>query len=485
MFEPRFGVDEGPGYPLLDAYIESGGDTSHVWLVGGKMGSADEVKEAEASATAGVISRAITEQWHARDSKDGKLALSDIAVLYRSRSVLPSLTAALTAVGIPFRIEGDTDVLDTDEVRAVVSVLRVAVSLDDPDRGRIHRVAAMASLAGGRLAPELSGDDVPRARDWDSLLGELPSLPPSQAVRLVIEAFELDALAGGGTRPRAALNRLRCLMDRAMAVEAEGIVTLPGFVGLLDGELHPDLNESPAPERDEASARLMTVHGAKGLEFPMVVLGFSGKGRNAPAILPTRDGAVSIKLGSKESAYAAPGGREMVETAEKEAEEGEADRLLYVGITRARDHLVVSAFHHSRSAPVLKALIGTELDAHRVEVGRAAKLIQPTMAFNPPDTTELRAKWKALDKRENRTTPTREAAAEHTLEAAGEDTFEQDDRDEEEFAEAAFVAWLVAKSSTAFGRAVHWLCRTSTCMTRTWSRRLARRQAYTAAIVLR
>ncbi len=455
VFEPRFQVAEGLGYRPLDAHCAADAVAGHACVVGGMCESADESRAAEVGTAVGAIAQAITAPWQVREPGGGPvraLRFCDVAVLYRARSVLPALTAALTASHISFRIEGESDVLDTDEVRAVVSVLRVATrtNADDPDQVAIDEVAAMASLAGGRLSSELRASE-----RWGEAEGalrrELPSLPPSQAVRRVIEALELDSLTGGHRRPRAVLNRLHCLTDRAMAAEAEGIVTLRGFVDLIDAAQRPDLNESPAPEDDEDSVRLMTVHAAKGLEFPMVILvGFSGQARHPPDVLWTPEGDVWIKVGNSKGGVARPGGMEAAESAEKAAEEGEGDRLLYVGMTRARDHLIVSASRHPRSAPVLAKLDQVDLEENRTELEAPLPLPLREFVFDAPDTAGIRERWAALDKREPRTTPTRLSHAERD-----NDGFEQDDRDDEVAAEDAFIASPAAKSSTAFGRAVH------------------------------
>src|SRR4029078_13644523 len=102
-------------------------------------------------------------------------------------------------------------------------------------------------------------------------------------------------------------------------------------------------------EPDDATVPILAVLGAKGLEFPVVVLaGLGVADRNVtPMVLWDRDGCPQIQIGPRDrQPYATfryrSDGYEALSTHERAAADAEQIRLLYVAATRARDHLAVS-----------------------------------------------------------------------------------------------------------------------------------------------
>ena len=94
--------------------------------------------------------------------------------------------------------------------------------------------------------------------------------------------------------------------------------------------------EAVAEEEDGDAVRLLTIHGAKGLEFKVVVVADAGRDRQPPApdeILALSDGRFGFK-GTSEYAE--------VKAARKSADDAERLRLYYVAMTRAIDRLIVS-----------------------------------------------------------------------------------------------------------------------------------------------
>ena len=102
--------------------------------------------------------------------------------------------------------------------------------------------------------------------------------------------------------------------------------------------------ESVAPEPDDDALRILTVHGSKGLEFPIVVLaGLSTRPPNRRSRVLWGTGGPEFTVGSKNRGTSvATAGYSTLEGAENRRDEAERVRLLYVAMTRARDHLVLS-----------------------------------------------------------------------------------------------------------------------------------------------
>jgi ATP-dependent helicase/nuclease subunit A len=138
-----------------------------------------------------------------------------------------------------------------------------------------------------------------------------------------------------------ALANIMRLMDQARRYEARSTATsFRGFVDELEERAQRDeASETPLAEEGTEGVRIMTVHRAKGLEFPVVILADmtckETVGEPSRHVDPAR-GLCALRL-----AGCSP--RELLEQAETESrrDEEEAIRLLYVATTRARDLLVV------------------------------------------------------------------------------------------------------------------------------------------------
>jgi ATP-dependent exoDNAse (exonuclease V) beta subunit len=139
-----------------------------------------------------------------------------------------------------------------------------------------------------------------------------------------------------------ALANVTRLVDLARRAERGGVTSFRGFVErLADEAVRGEASEAPIVEPGTEGVRIMTVHRAKGLEFPVVILADPTTG-DAPAE-PARWVDAGRGLCAMKLAGAAP--PELLEHADEEmtAEREETARVLYVAATRARDALVVPA----------------------------------------------------------------------------------------------------------------------------------------------
>jgi ATP-dependent helicase/nuclease subunit A len=165
--------------------------------------------------------------------------------------------------------------------------------------------------------------------------------------RIVIEHdYDLAVLARWDGRRRYA--NLRKLARLARSYEELRGPDIEGFVRFLrDQEAAGAKEVEAAAEEEGANAvRLLTVHGAKGLEFKVVVLADAGRTPPSPSpdeILCLPDGRFGFRVvnpatGKRTGAF----GWEEVREAERSADQAENRRLLYVAMTRAIDRLIIS-----------------------------------------------------------------------------------------------------------------------------------------------
>ncbi|MFW5867147.1 MAG: PD-(D/E)XK nuclease family protein, partial [Armatimonadota bacterium] len=155
-------------------------------------------------------------------------------------------------------------------------------------------------------------------------------------------AVELTQFAG-----RQSSANLTKLTDLARSFEQRGAFSLREFISYLSDLVLQEPREGLADVFEEGAdvVKLMTVHSAKGLEWPIVVvpdLGRNPSGRSGPVRVSPELGVVpKIEAEDGSRCWGAVG--EIIHARIGEREEAERRRLLYVALTRARDMLLLSS----------------------------------------------------------------------------------------------------------------------------------------------
>ncbi len=375
--------------------------------------NAEELRRREATEVAATIRRALAEGWRVAGEGAGQRTgqgtgegqrtcrLGDMAILIPSRLPLAALRQALGDAGIPYQAENGSVVYATSEIRDLMLALQ---AIDDPadalalvstlrsplyacsDRD-LYAWAAQGHRWQLDQAPVGAGSDDPVAAALASLrsLADVRHwVTPSELLgRLVGERRVLElALAGPGARD--AWRRIRFVIDQARAWSDAGGVGLRNYLAWVrrQGEDGRYVAEAVLPETDIDAVRIMTIHAAKGLEFPITFVAGTTTRRRRPSArsLVWTERSWTLRSGSDYEAY---------QPIDELLGEHERLRLLYVACTRARDHLVVSLHRLPRSAGSTSDTSAAEELARGcaafVTRASAAPPIGPPIVPAPPD----------------------------------------------------------------------------------------------------
>ena len=261
--------------------------------------------------------------------EESRVRYSDVAILVRRGARARHLRKVLAEAGIPAVLTGSQSVWTQPAARDWASLL---AAMADPSQATI-RLAALTPLIGSDLGALLDEDGAEPAR-------------VSTVVRTLTRRFA----EGGLSRVLAHLRTAERLDERLLAepdgerdladlsqvaelLEADGPRTLSSLLALLAERATDEDGADPIRVAgDEDAVRVMTIHAAKGLEFPIVLLpeteGVSAV-RSKPFTL-VHDGTRHLYVGPS------PSWDESVSRELDDQTLAEETRLLYVGFTRAQ-----------------------------------------------------------------------------------------------------------------------------------------------------
>ena len=314
-----------------------------------------------AESTAVEIARLIEEATLVRDRDTGlprPVRPADIAVLFRARDSHREFEDALERRGLPAYVYKGLGFFDTDEIRDVrallaylaepLSGLRAAAWL----RSRFVRISDEGLR---RLAPSLAdaivSEQMPAAAsaldamDSEALMAArvasgrwralVDRMPPAELLDLALDqsAYLIETRGPRARQARENLKKIRAIIRR---LQNRGYLTLDRIVSHLDRLALGDDANAVIDASDAVS--LMTVHAAKGLEFPVVFIVNLARGTG------TRRPPIRVATGEAEDEPSVAVGDFLSSGDEDQAarEREETKRLLYVALTRARDRLYLS-----------------------------------------------------------------------------------------------------------------------------------------------
>lgn len=257
----------------------------------------------------------------------------DYAVLYRTNAMSRAIEESLIRYGLPYRIVGGVRFYDRKEIKDLIAYLRLLYQ--PADRASFERIANVPARGLGAVSLQ-------RFMDWQSTSGQ----------EIMQALLHIDSAQGMTPKARKALQSLGVLLhdlaDQAEKLDLpellELIIARVGYASHLnDGSLQAEdrqqnvqelvsvareyaalglsgfleeialISDLDAVKEDGDAVTLMTMHAAKGLEFPVVFM-----------------------VGCEEGIF--PSSRAFFEPDQMEEER----RLCYVGMTRAREELYLT-----------------------------------------------------------------------------------------------------------------------------------------------
>ncbi len=277
-----------------------------------------------------------------RLSDDEGVPARDVAVFYRTNAQSRSLEEVFIRVGLPYKVVGGVRFYERKEIRDAVAYLRALANPDDdislrrilnvPRRGigdraeacvevlaQRERISFGAALARADVAPMIATRSLAQIQSFVQMMSDLRTLVeagagPAVVLQAILEqsGYLKELVASADPQDETRVENLAELESVAREFETdqpEG--TLIEFLERVS--LVADSDEIPDAEEHGGVVTLMTLHTAKGLEFPVVFV-----------------------TGLEDGVF--PHMRSLGDSKELEEER----RLAYVGITRARERLYVS-----------------------------------------------------------------------------------------------------------------------------------------------
>ena len=289
----------------------------------------------------------------------------DIAILIRSRRHLPDIEHALLEAGIPYLTTGGVGFYQRQEIYDIWNYLHF---LEAPTKNQASLAAVLRGPAFGisdaelyeisRLERENFWDQAQNYQDQSHNLNRAITtlkrhsqlahrMPVNQLILTLVNETGMIGTLRAGKYGQQRWANYQKLLELARNFDGdENKQTLPDFVEFLDTLITEEPQEGEAPvEASSGAVQIMTIHAAKGKQFPIVILPrLDRKGQTD--MEPFIDEALGIGFSplnsDKDYRKTAPEIVTHMKNRANEKEIAEKKRLFYVGTTRACDRLILS-----------------------------------------------------------------------------------------------------------------------------------------------
>ncbi len=320
----------------------------------------------------------------------GSVRARDMAILVRSNARVADFQEALDRHQIASVLEGGQEFYERAETAAVVAALKAISNPHDA----VSLYAALKSLlfsfsdedllreqlAGVKFRYDRPGPASERLGRAFDLFSRLRQERHARSARDTMDelysetgAVEIARAGSQGLQAAANLERLAVI---AGDLSAAGL-SFGSVVRALEGEAGAETGEPRAFEEEEDAVRILTVHKAKGLEFPVVYvtdLGAQSSGKRPTIVFGGNSRIWGTTAAMGGFGVETPGYRLAVRENE-ERERAEEKRLFYVAATRAKDLLVISCWR--KITKNKSGVISDSRDRESTNLGRFWDAMKP------------------------------------------------------------------------------------------------------------
>jgi len=305
------------------------------------VGRGEDSPDAEADLVAARIR-------HFKDS--GEFDYRDIAVLVRTLGSTGPFERAFDRLQIPFLLTGGRTFLEARETRDLLALLAALVN-------PLDEIPLIGVLRGPLVG--LSDQEIYRLgregwrAEFERRFGRVRELAGFVAPdRLIAMALDQCGYTTGlSERSRANVEKLLAWLRREFRDRPRPLAELLHDLEAL--RWTQSVAEAPPPDAGDV-VRMMTIHAAKGLEFPVVFVSALHRvpDRRRPVIAVSSDLGLGVKWRNPATGQGCsdPVHGELMQQIESK-EKAEENRLLYVAMTRAQDRLILSYAERKRSSP--------------------------------------------------------------------------------------------------------------------------------------
>ena len=311
-----------------------------------------------------------------RRERERNISYRDFAILFRSTTDIKLYEHSLSYLDIPYYVVSGRGFYNTTEITDLINLLKVIESpldeinltavLKSPfvgiDDDALFRLADHAHSGDEKRLLYQSLDEVgsikgieehslDRIIQFTQFLNEVqnikPRIPLWKLISFILKKTEFQSkmlLFSNGKKRYA---NLRKLVELCKTQEELEPLALRGFIEIVEGYKFREIRESEAPVESEEDdvVKMITTHSAKGLEFPVVIVADTDRDNSRPPdhFVYSKNRGISFKILNPSTNEAEdPLSYDQINDEITQKELQESKRLLFVAVTRAQEHLILS-----------------------------------------------------------------------------------------------------------------------------------------------